>query len=75
MRDLGQVLAHVHDAQIEIREGPVLAAQGDSLETPQAGRRSSLGAGEKRPPTEAPLLVLYDAINLVFGHLDGRRSA
>jgi hypothetical protein len=22
MRDLGQVLAHVHDAEIEIREGP-----------------------------------------------------
>jgi hypothetical protein len=51
MRHLGQVLANVHDAQIEIREGPDLAAQGDSLETPRAGRRSSFGAGEKRPPT------------------------
>jgi CRISPR/Cas system type I-B associated protein Csh2 (Cas7 group RAMP superfamily) len=28
MRDLGQVLAHVHDAEIEISEGPEPRRQG-----------------------------------------------
>jgi hypothetical protein len=28
MRDLDQVLAHVHDAEIEIREGPEPPRQG-----------------------------------------------
>jgi hypothetical protein len=28
MRDLGQILVHVHDAEIEISEGPAPSRQG-----------------------------------------------
>jgi CRISPR/Cas system type I-B associated protein Csh2 (Cas7 group RAMP superfamily) len=42
MRDLGQVLAHVHDAEIEISEGPEPLQPAGSLR--RSSCRSTLGA-------------------------------